>query len=167
MNRVAFVERVQKACAIAKLKGAIINADAVIAQAALESGWGNSSLAEKHNNLFGQKAGTLWTGPTVDLWTREWYGGAYHKVVAKWRVFPSWNECIVDYSKFISERQWFKDALPHADPPDGDGDTRAWIEKLVDVDYPGEMKWATGPDYVTKVMRQLSEVNALRAKSPE
>ena len=35
-----FVDRIRKAVAIAKQKGAILNADAVVGQAALESAWG-------------------------------------------------------------------------------------------------------------------------------
>lgn len=164
MTKREFVERMLKAVGIAKAKGAILNTEAVVAQAALESGWGTSLLASKWNNLFGQKAGTgiVWSGPTIDLWTFEFWGGEYHKVMAKWRVYPSWNECIVDYSKFIQERQWFKDALPHADPPHGDGNAYGWIEKLVDSDYSGEYKWATSPDYTNKVMgRVAAEVAAI------
>lgn len=165
MTKAEFVARAEKAAVIAKAKGAIINTEAVIAQAALESGWGNSLLALKYNNLFGMKAGTLWTGPAVSLWTFEYWSGRYHKVMATWRVYPSWNECMVDYSRFIHEREWFKDAEPHADPPFGDGNAYGWIEKLVDSDYAGEYKWATAPDYVNKVMgRVAAEIAILRGE---
>lgn len=163
MHTAAFVERMLKAIDIAKAKGAVLNAEAVIAQAALESAWGGSLLAKIHNNLFGMKAGTLWKGPTVDMRTAEYYDGRYHTIIAKWRVYSSWNECLVDYSTFIRERRWFKDALPHADPPHGDGNARAWISKLVDSDYPGEYRWATGPDYVAKVIDRVGkEVSRIR-----
>ena len=39
-----------------------------LAQAALESGWGEHAPG---NNFFGIKAGTKWTGPTQTLMTSE------------------------------------------------------------------------------------------------
>jgi flagellar protein FlgJ len=154
----SFTERMRKAVDVAKKKGAILNSRAATAQAALESAWGQSLLAARYCNLFGIKAGSDWKGPTVDLWTYEWYGKRdqhgkpiYEKVMAKWRVYPSWNECLVDYSNLIQTRWWFRDALPHADPPHGDGNWLEWIRHLVDRDEPGEYVWATSPDYVRKV----------------
>lgn len=163
MNRNQFVARMITACRIAKQKGAVINTPAAIAQAALESGWGNSLLAAKYNNLFGIKAGKGWTGQTVKLWTREWTGKEYIKVMAPWRVYPSWNECLVDYSRLIQRLWWFKDALPHADKPTGDGNAEQWIARLVDRDQPGELAWATGPSYVAKVMAQADQIERVLA----
>lgn len=155
-----FLNRIAAAIDTARKKGAILNARAAVAQAALESAWGESLLAARYNNLFGIKAGRDWTGDRVDLPTYEWYGQrdaqgrpVYQKVVASWRVYPSWNECLVDYSRLIQSRWWFRDALKHADPPHGDGDWVGWLRHLVDRDEPGEMVWATSPDYVTKVAR--------------
>jgi flagellum-specific peptidoglycan hydrolase FlgJ len=145
----------------ARQKGAIINRKAVLAQAALESGWWRSSLAAKYNNLFGIKAGTIWKGETVTLMTTEYWNGKYHHVPAKWRVYPSWNECIVDYSNLIARLWWFRDARPHADVPEGDGDSVSWLTKLVDRDTPGELAWATGPNYVAKCVTVMSQIDLL------
>ena len=43
----------------------------VIAQAILESGWGQSSLAAVYHNYFGLKCGSKWTGPSVNLATKK------------------------------------------------------------------------------------------------
>jgi flagellar protein FlgJ len=150
MTREAFVGRMQEAIRVAKAKGARVNALAVTAQAALESGWGASGLATAANNLFGIKAGPTWRGEVLELPTWEhapqtgWY-----RTVARWRAYPSWNECIVDYARIIASLSWFADALPHADPPDGDGDAEAWIRALLPA--PGQPGWATDPDYLAKV----------------
>ena len=152
------ITRARTAVKVAKQKGAILNGEACVAQAALESGWFQSSLCRKYNNLFGVKAGTLWKGPTVDLWTAEYYNGKYHRVVARWRVYPSWNEAMVDYAALIKKLWWFKDSLPYADKPHGNGDAFQWIAHLVDKDVPGELMWATGPNYVTKVMHVLQQL---------
>lgn len=155
MTKQEFVARMLRACEVAKQKGAIINTQAVLAQGALESGWGNSGLARKWNNLFGIKAGTTWTGRTVSLPTFEFRNGRYVREVASWRVYDSWNLCLVDYSVLIQSRSWFKDALPYADRPDGDGDAYGWIFHLVDHDVRGELRWATSPDYVVKVIERV------------
>jgi flagellar protein FlgJ len=144
--------RMTTAVDIAKAKGAVLNRKAAIAQAALESGWFRSSLAVRHHNLFGVKAYSDWKGPTVTLMTTEYVNGKYIHVSAKWRAYPSWNECLVDYAALIARLSWFRDAIPHADPPHGDGDAVQWVAHLVDRDTPGELAWATGPNYVAKVV---------------
>lgn len=158
MPLVQDVKRMKQAVLVAKQKGAIVNGIAVIGQAALESGWWNSGLCRRHNNLFGIKAGSAWTGTTVVLMTKEWDGAKYISVPARWRVYPSWNECLVDYSALIQRLWWYRDALPYADPPHGNGDAMEWLAHLVDKDTPGELAWATGPRYVEKVTRVLSEL---------
>lgn len=163
-----FLNRIAAAVDVARKKGAILNARAAVAQAALESGWGTSQLAAKYCNLFGIKAGKGWAGAKVDLPTYEWYGKrdsqgrpVYERVVASWRVYPSWSECLVDYSRLIQDRWWFRDALKHADPPHGDGDWLGWLRHLVDRDEPGELVWATSPDYVTKVARVAETIDQI------
>lgn len=162
MTKAEFVERMVKATQIAKQKGAILNTHAVIAQAALESGWGNSSLAYKYNNLFGIKRATDWKGEVVALKTFEYRGGHYVPEIAFWTVFPSWNECLVYYSTLIQSRWWFRDAIQYADPPAGNGDAMEWIAHLVNSTRPGELKWATSPDYVHKVIDLVgTEIEAI------
>ncbi len=150
MTRHEFAQRLRKAIAIAK--GARINGTAVGAQAALESGWGASALTVAANNLFGIKAHARWSGDVVEFPTWEWAKGrGWFRTVATWRKYPSWNECIVDYARIIRSLSWYRDALPHADPPHGDGDPVAWIQALLP--RHSEPGWATDPDYLTKVAR--------------
>lgn len=46
-------------------------ASVCLAQAALESNWGESGLTKEANNFFGLKAGTRWRGPVVTKATHE------------------------------------------------------------------------------------------------
>ena len=62
-------------------------------EAALESGWGNSLLAQKANNLFGQKQTHPPTGASLSMATREYLHGAWSMVPANWIVFPDWESC--------------------------------------------------------------------------
>ena len=103
MTKQEFIERMKQACIVARQKGADFNEPVVTAQGALESSWGNSRLCVKANNLFGIKEGKSWRGPTLELPTREWSKAkGWYETTAQWRVYPSWNECIVDYGRLLS-----------------------------------------------------------------
>lgn len=69
-----------------------------MAQAVEEGGWTPSTLATQYNNVFGIKADSSWTGPTVELGTLENYND---HIVARWRVYSSWEESIVDHGRFL------------------------------------------------------------------
>lgn len=64
-------------------------------EAALESGWGLSSLARLANNLFGQKQdrGQNQGIGTLALPTREYIHGRWISVDAFWVKFPDWTAC--------------------------------------------------------------------------
>lgn len=71
-----------------------------ISQAILESGWGNSDLSKKYNNLFGIKAHSNWEGDFVTVETSEFYN---QKIQDKFRKYDSKEESINDHSKFLVE----------------------------------------------------------------
>ena len=65
----------------------------VIAQAVLESGWGESRLASQYHNYFGLKCGTRWTGRSVNMRTQEEYReGTLASIRDNFRVFDSMEE---------------------------------------------------------------------------
>jgi len=66
-----------------------IPASVVIAQAALESAWGDSRLAREAANLFGIKAGRSWRGRVISAPTREYIDGEWITLPGAWRVFPN------------------------------------------------------------------------------
>ncbi|MBF6594969.1 MAG: glucosaminidase domain-containing protein [Thermaceae bacterium] len=145
LNHQDFLARLSEAVDTAKLKGAVLNKAAVMAQAALETGWGSSipqgQNGECSNNLFGIKAGLTWLGPTVTTMTSEYYAGKWVRVPARWRAYPSWNECLVDYAKII--KMLYPQSLRYAD-----GDPNGWVQGLVS----GKTwRWATDPNYVAVV----------------
>lgn len=81
-----FIDQIAKAAqAVAKQSG--VPASLSIAQAALESGWGESGLAKTGNNLFGIKADSLWRGQTLTLNTKEFIKGQWVVVPALWRKY--------------------------------------------------------------------------------
>lgn len=72
-----------------------------IAQGALESAWGESMLAKQGRNLFGVKADRSWRGDVLTLPTREFLGGKWVTIDARWRKYKTWQECIDDHAKFF------------------------------------------------------------------
>ena len=74
-------------------------ASLMIAQAALESGWGGSYLSTAAYNLFGVK----WngSGAYINLSTQEYYGGAYHTVMARFQRYSSYTESLNAYADLI------------------------------------------------------------------
>lgn len=76
-----------------------IYASVMIAQAALESGWGNSALSTQGHNLFGVK----WngTGNYITMPTQEYYGGQWHTINAKFQSYNSYYDSLTSYAQLI------------------------------------------------------------------
>lgn len=74
----------------------------IIAQAILESGWGESKLAAQYHNYFGLKCGSKWTGKSVNLTTQEEYQpGTLTTIKDNFRVYGSMEEGVKGYFEFI------------------------------------------------------------------
>lgn len=74
----------------------------IIAQAIHESGWGESSLSAKYHNYFGLKCGTLWTGKSVNLSTKEEYSaGTLTTIRSNFRVYDNMEQGVKGYFEFI------------------------------------------------------------------
>ena len=65
-------------------------------EAALESAWGGSELAQRANNLFGQKQPHPPRGRSLSLPTREFLHGEWVTVSAEWMLFEDWRACFVE-----------------------------------------------------------------------
>lgn len=88
-----------------------ISAAFVIAQAALESGWGGSELAQRGKNLFGVKVYPGWEGASMQLPTREYLEEKWVTVQAQWCVYLSWKESITDHARFLFAQPKYSQAL--------------------------------------------------------
>lgn len=74
-----------------------VYASLMLAQAALESGWGTSTLSTQANNFFGMKA-TGWTGATYSVKAAEQDGnGKTYYIVAPFRKYISYQASFDDY----------------------------------------------------------------------
>jgi flagellar protein FlgJ len=133
-----------------------VDADTIIAHAALETGWGKSLPTGVDGrasfNLFGIKAGGAWQGAAVAGNTHEFTGGRMQQVSASFRAYDSPQHAIHDYVRLLQDNPRYAAAL-------GTGsDAGAFARGLQRGGY------ATDPGYVAKlsaVAAQLKGGNSL------
>lgn len=77
-----------------------------VAQAILESGWGQSKLTKDSNNIFGIKADSSWNGESIEVMTSENYND---NIKAKFRKYNNIVESIKDHGKFLSENKRYEE----------------------------------------------------------
>ncbi|CAH2212543.1 glycoside hydrolase family 73 protein [Tepidibacter aestuarii] len=78
-----------------------------IAQAILESNWGNSNLTQKGKNLFGIKASKDYKNK-VDFPTNEFVDNKKVKVVQSFRAYDSYSESIEDYTNLLGKAKRYE-----------------------------------------------------------
>ncbi|MCM2317701.1 MAG: flagellar assembly peptidoglycan hydrolase FlgJ [Pseudomonas sp.] len=82
-----------------------VPAELILAQAALETGWGRHEIATasgaNSHNLFGIKAGANWQGPTTEVRTTEYVEGQAQSRVERFRVYESFEAAFTDYAQLI------------------------------------------------------------------
>ncbi|MCA8865888.1 MULTISPECIES: flagellar assembly peptidoglycan hydrolase FlgJ [unclassified Halomonas] len=82
-----------------------VPAELILAQAALETGWGRHEITTRNgnnsHNLFGIKAGSHWQGETTDIVTHEYINGRRTQVVDTFRVYDSFEHAFTDYASLI------------------------------------------------------------------
>jgi flagellar protein FlgJ len=116
----------------------------LIAQAALETGWGEHSIRDTHGNhsfnLFNIKADDRWQGHSVTVPTMEYHNGVAQKESAKFRRYDTIADAFDDYQQFLTQPRYEK-ALTVA------SDGQAFMAELQEAGY------ATDPHYAAKINR--------------
>lgn len=120
-----------------------IPASITVAQAALESGWGESGLTRAANNLFGIKADSRWRGETITLNTREFIRNQWVVVPAKWRKYANWQASIDDHAAFLKLNPRYKACFLCTT-------ASAFAQALAQAGY------ATDPDYANKLIALMN-----------
>ena len=95
--------------AIAAWKENKILPSLVGAQAALESGWGESGLSKDGNNLFGIKSGPDWKGKVYKAPTKEFIDNKWITVTEDFRAYDSWADSVKDHGKFFTSTDFRKE----------------------------------------------------------
>ena len=80
---------------------------AIVAQAIVESNWGESLLASKYHNYFGLKCGKNWRGKSVNLKTKEEYTvGTLTTISDNFRVYNDMKSGVQGYFNFIDTKRY-------------------------------------------------------------
>ena len=129
-----------------------VDPDALLAQAALETGWGRSmpcnAQGECSFNLFGIKAGSQWSGATVNVPTLEFESGIPVRKVERFRAYDSPADSFRDYAALIRDSSRYASAR-------GAGDNvEAFASALQQGGY------ATDPNYAQKIAAVADEVRS-------
>lgn len=128
----------------------------VIAQAALETGWGQKIIKDQQgsssNNLFNIKADSRWSGEQIQKDTLEFENGAMVQKSAPFRAYQSLTDSFNDYVDFLSGNDRYQDALQKT------GNVEHFLQGLQNAGY------ATDPQYADKIMATLRTVTNLISK---
>jgi len=127
-------------------------------EAALESAWGQSGLATRANNLFGQKQSRppLEGTGTLSLPTKEFLGGNWVTVNANWVLFTDWSMCFQARMRLL---QGASRKYPHY---------AAALAATTGEDFVREVSqtWSTDPARATKVLSIYAAHQACFATAP-
>jgi flagellar protein FlgJ len=120
----------------------------LIAQSALETGWGKriaqDSRGASSHNLFGIKAGNSWSGPVATAKTLEFSDGAARQEQASFRKYDNFGDSFSDYVAFLKSNPRYQDALSKTSDP---------IEFGAALQEAG---YATDPEYAKKIQAVMA-----------
>lgn len=127
----------------------------ILAQAALESGWGQRQIPRENGepsfNIFGVKATPGWKGPTTEITTTEYENGEAVKVKAKFRVYSSYLEALSDYVGMLTRNKRYSAVTTAATAEQG-------AQALQNAGY------ATDPNYARKLTSMIQQLKSMGEK---
>ncbi|MCG9554128.1 flagellar assembly peptidoglycan hydrolase FlgJ [Vibrio sp. Isolate31] len=129
-----------------------VDSSLLLAQAALETGWGSKMIKNSlgnSNNLFNIKADRSWKGDKVATQTLEFHGKTAVKESASFRSYSSFEDSFNDYVKFLNENPRYETALQHQ------GNSENFIKGIHQAGY------ATDPNYADKVLRVKAKIDEM------
>jgi peptidoglycan hydrolase FlgJ len=134
-----------------------VNPLGLLAQAALETGWGrrmaHTADGSPSLNLFGIKAGEEWTGARAAADTVEFSNGVATLRRAAFRAYGSIEESVSDFANLLKKSPRYRDAIAAG------GDAHAYIDRM------GKSGYATDPGYANK-LNEILNSGVLQAALP-
>ena len=121
-----------------------VSPQVLIAQAALETGWGKAVNKFKDGsssyNLFNIKADQRWSGETVSKSTLEYQAGTAKREIANFRAYDNYADSFNDYVQFLKSNPRYQQALASS------AKSEEFVSELQQAGY------ATDPDYANKIL---------------
>jgi peptidoglycan hydrolase FlgJ len=135
-----------------------VNPLGMLAQAALETGWGQrlprTADGSSSLNLFGIKAGEEWTGARATADTVEFSNGVATPRRTAFRAYGSIEESVGDFARLLKNSPRYRDAVAAG------GDAQAYIHGM------GKSGYASDPDYANKLNQILNSGTLQAALAP-
>lgn len=127
----------------------------LVAQAALETGWGKSIIRTGDGgssyNLFGIKTHQSWSGDSARVLTTEYRDGKPVREVAKFRAYDSYAQSFEDYVSFLQGNGRYQKALSATENPE------RFVRELQQAGY------ATDPNYARKISQIARKMQTYQA----
>ena len=131
-----------------------LNPLGLLAQAALETGWGQrmprTADGRPSFNMFGIKAGDSWTGARATADTMEFSNGVATPRRTAFRAYGSIEDSVNDFANLLRNSPRYRDAVAAGN------DTQAYVDGI------GKSGYATDPEYASK-LSQILNGDTLRA----
>lgn len=124
-----------------------VDAEVIIAIAALETGWGKHLPTDNggsSNNYFGIKADDRWSGNYVTSQTLEFEENTFNELKQSFRAYDNLKESFNDFADFILGNERYAQALEFAH------DTKRFLHEIQNAGY------ATDPKYADKILNVLN-----------
>jgi hypothetical protein len=126
-----------------------------VAQAALESSWGESILSRQAHNYFGIKAiGEIGNDGAVWMRALEYVPGGSYNVVAPFRAYKTLADSVADHARFLNQDDRFRDALPVA------RDADEFARRIAKDGYNSD------PNYASKLIDLMHQYDLYRLDNP-
>ncbi|MGH8383896.1 MAG: flagellar assembly peptidoglycan hydrolase FlgJ [Pseudomonas sp.] len=124
----------------------------LVAQAALETGWGKSVMraqdGSSSHNLFGIKASSNWQGNSARAITSEFRNGEMVKETAEFRSYDSYKDSFHDLVTLLQSNNRYQDVVKSADNPE------QFVRELQKAGY------ATDPNYASKISQIAKQMTS-------
>jgi flagellar protein FlgJ len=125
-----------------------LNPAVMVAQAALETGWGKHIISKSDggssNNLFNIKSDKSWEGDKASKVTLEFEQGTAVKKQASFRAYDSIKDSVNDFVDFLTQNPRYEEALKNTAKPN------EFLDSLQKAGY------ATDPNYASKIKKVLN-----------
>ncbi len=143
MNQEEFLAQAT-AAALESSRTSGLPAGITVAQAALESAWGNSALSRRANNYFGIKAHGRHA--VLEMPTTEVINGNVQKVTARFAAYKDMADCFACRDQLIRHGAVYAEARANATDPE------QFVRALAE-------HWATDPHYSENILKIYYENN--------
>ena len=127
-----------------------VNAEVILSQAALETGWGQSIIKNSQtssNNLFNIKADPRWNGEKIAKLSLEYENDTAVNKNSYFRMYDNLQDSFDDYVNFIKNNPRYESAIQKTNNPE------QYLHEIHKAGY------ATDPKYVEKIMKVMNGSN--------